>query len=183
MLLCGDADNVYALCANTGVQIWEHPVSVTPGTTVAVDDTEVGSNPVVWVGSSDGTLHVLDAGNGRLRFKYATGGAVGTPAITSDGLAVVGSTDGWLYAFQPLGWSGKAVHHSTGSAEEFGPMDGPVTRRFKYHGGGFANARAPTSGGYGSAMRSFWGALLRNTHTAWNRLAAAWSRGHVDISV
>jgi outer membrane protein assembly factor BamB len=51
-------------------------------------------------GSVDGNLYCLDAANGRLIWKFATGGPItGAPVICAD-LLFFGSTDHFLYAIQ-----------------------------------------------------------------------------------
>lgn len=52
----------------------------------------------VYVGSSDGRLHALDARSGQLRWDFRTGGAVDSTPAVADGLVLFGSRDGRFYA-------------------------------------------------------------------------------------
>ena len=55
---------------------------------------------LIFVGGSDGTVRALNAGDGRLRWKAYTGGAIRVPPTIASGRALVGSADGWVYAFE-----------------------------------------------------------------------------------
>lgn len=52
----------------------------------------------VYVGSSDGRLHALDARSGQPRWDFRTGGAVDSTPAVADGLVLFGSRDGRFYA-------------------------------------------------------------------------------------
>lgn len=58
---------------------------------------------------------------GALKWKFVTGGFVGSPAVAVDGTVYVGSTDGNLYALDHTGSAKWQVPHS--SQPDFGPPD------------------------------------------------------------
>ena len=60
----------------------------------------VAVGDLIFVGGSDGTVRALNAGDGRLRWKAYTGGAIRVPPTIASGRALVGSADGWVYAFE-----------------------------------------------------------------------------------
>ena len=67
-----------------------HPVQVNSSHAVHAD--------AVYVGSVDGSLYALEAGNGRLRWKFRSGGPIiSSPAIVN-GVVYFGSTDHHIYA-------------------------------------------------------------------------------------
>ena len=55
---------------------------------------------LVFVSGPGGIVRALDAVNGQLRWKAYTGGAVRFPPTIWKGRALVGSGDGWVYAFE-----------------------------------------------------------------------------------
>ena len=55
-------------------------------------------NSVVYVGSIDGKVYALDAGDGSLKWQYNTGGSVASSLTVSDGLVYVGSYNNKIYA-------------------------------------------------------------------------------------
>jgi outer membrane protein assembly factor BamB len=52
---------------------------------------------VVWAGSQDGTMYLLDTGTGKVVDKRAVGGPVGSPPVTVTGQVYVGTANGVLY--------------------------------------------------------------------------------------
>jgi outer membrane protein assembly factor BamB len=56
------------------------------------------SVPTVYFGSSDGNLYSLNAADGRLKWKFATGGIIHTSPAVSNGKVYVGSWDTYFYA-------------------------------------------------------------------------------------
>ena len=74
-------------------------VAWTGATGGAVDSSPSITSGVVYVGSSDGKLYVLDLITGQKRWEFATGDAItGSPAIAG-GRVVIGSSDGRIYCF------------------------------------------------------------------------------------
>lgn len=76
-------------------QLWEYApaAALTPTAPTAVGD-------LVFVSGSDGIVRALDAHTGGLRWKAYTGGDVRYPPTIWNGRALVGSGDGWAYAFE-----------------------------------------------------------------------------------
>ena len=54
----------------------------------------------VFVAGSDGVVRALDADGGKLVWSAYTGGAIRVPPAIADGRALVGSADGYVYAFE-----------------------------------------------------------------------------------
>jgi outer membrane protein assembly factor BamB len=66
-----------------------------------VDPTApVAAGGLVFVGGTDGVLRALGADDGKARWTAYTGGALRFPPAIADGRAIVGSGDGWVYAFE-----------------------------------------------------------------------------------
>jgi len=53
---------------------------------------------VVFVGSGDGRVYVLDASDGAVKWNYTAGGDVASSPAVANGMAFVGSYDGKVYA-------------------------------------------------------------------------------------
>ena len=53
---------------------------------------------MVYFGSPDGYLYALDSQSGAEKWKFQTGGPVGTSPAVSEGVVYFGSEDGYLYA-------------------------------------------------------------------------------------
>ncbi len=60
----------------------------------------VAANHTVFVSGSDGIIRALDVATGDMRWTAYTGGAVCYPPTIWKGRALVGSGDGWVYAFE-----------------------------------------------------------------------------------
>lgn len=73
-----------------------------PGAHTAAKGSAAAVGGVVYIGSDDGTLHALDARDGRTLWTAetfpSTNGIHGTPAVHA-GLVIVGGYDGYLHAF------------------------------------------------------------------------------------
>ncbi|MHC4518744.1 MAG: outer membrane protein assembly factor BamB family protein, partial [Planctomycetota bacterium] len=54
---------------------------------------------LVLFAGTDGVVRALDAQTGRERWKAYTGGEIRLPPTVSEGRALIGSADGWVYAF------------------------------------------------------------------------------------
>jgi outer membrane protein assembly factor BamB len=52
----------------------------------------------VYFGSGDGNVYALDAGSGKLRWKFATGDVVHASPAVADGMVLIGSWDSYFYA-------------------------------------------------------------------------------------
>ena len=52
----------------------------------------------VYFGSIDGCVYALDATNGRLRWKFRSGGPITSSPVIANGIVYIGSTDHYLYA-------------------------------------------------------------------------------------
>jgi len=76
------------------------------GPKVKVDSIEplatvpVAVGPLVFISGPDGIVRALDAASGVLRWKAYTGGPVRFPPTIWKGRALIGSGDGWVYAFE-----------------------------------------------------------------------------------
>ncbi|HEX9512344.1 MAG TPA: PQQ-binding-like beta-propeller repeat protein [Puia sp.] len=57
-----------------------------------------GSVPTVYFGSSDGHLYALNAADGKLQWKFATGGIIHTSPALGNGKIYIGSWDTYFYA-------------------------------------------------------------------------------------
>src|SRR3954471_6250771 len=64
----GDDGNIYAVNAETGVQVWKYPTGGPVPATPAV------SGGTVYVGSYDGKFYALDAKTGLTKWKFSTAG-------------------------------------------------------------------------------------------------------------
>ncbi|MEW6222649.1 MAG: PQQ-binding-like beta-propeller repeat protein [Candidatus Hadarchaeota archaeon] len=106
---------IYALNIENGDEVWSRKL-----------DDEVNSSPVVvggkvFVGSSDGKVHALDAANGNEIWSFQTGDTIYTASPTVvDNTVYIGSWDGKLYALNAadgnLKWS-----YSTGGTIDSTP--------------------------------------------------------------
>jgi outer membrane protein assembly factor BamB len=54
----------------------------------------------VFAGGSNGVIRALDAQSGKPKWTAYTGGAIRVPPSIAEGRALVGSADGWIYAFE-----------------------------------------------------------------------------------
>ncbi|MBS3821115.1 MAG: PQQ-binding-like beta-propeller repeat protein [Phycisphaerae bacterium] len=90
--------NVYGIDARTGRRLWTHrsdgPVDGSPVIVCEPDGCRV------IVGSDDGRLSVLDVDSGKVVGRIRIGQSItSTPAVV-DGVILIGSDDGYLYAFE-----------------------------------------------------------------------------------
>ena len=74
---------VYALNANTGVELWSYATGESSSPAVA--------NGVVYVGSEDKKVYALNASTGAKLWRYATGNAVYSSPAVANGVVYVGS--------------------------------------------------------------------------------------------
>lgn len=98
------------------------------------------SSPAVWrgvvyFGSGDGHVYALDAGSGRVRWKFRTGNVVHASPTLAGGKLYIGSWDTWFYALDAgtgrLVWRFKTgedaeVHNQTGIQGTATVADGVV---------------------------------------------------------
>ncbi len=121
---CGSMDgSLYAIEAVSGRQRWKFD---TEGTTLdsakfRFDRTSVQSSPaiagrLVVFGSRDGHLYAVDRDSGRLawRVDHGTNWVVSSPAVF-DGMALVGSSDDYLFQAIDLATGKERWQHPTGS--------------------------------------------------------------------
>ena len=106
---------VYAL-SKDGKELWHTNLRSSIDTTPAVAFGRV------YVGAGDSSLYALNASNGKLLWKYTTGGPiVASPIVSLNGIVYVGSTDGRIYALDAkngeLVWS-----DNTGASIEVTPV-------------------------------------------------------------
>jgi serine/threonine protein kinase/outer membrane protein assembly factor BamB len=112
----GSSNGVVYAVSKDGREVWHTNLGGSIETTPAVAFGRV------YVGASDGSLYVLNASNGKLLWKYATGGPiVASPIVSLNGIVYVGSTDGRIYALDAkngeLVWS-----DDTGASIEVTPV-------------------------------------------------------------
>jgi len=84
---------LFALNAETGAEIWRYQVSP-----YVVRSSPVVANGMVYVGGGF-NLVALDLRTGDVRWKAATRYAGQATPVVGDGLVVIASQEGWLYAF------------------------------------------------------------------------------------
>lgn len=110
--------NLYALNANTGKMKWKFATEgekklglnglwgMKPADLYMEDQYDLFmSSPainqkdgLVYFGSSDGYLYALDAGNGKLQWKFKTEGIIRASPVLNDGKVYIGSWDTHIYA-------------------------------------------------------------------------------------
>ncbi|MHC4556904.1 MAG: outer membrane protein assembly factor BamB family protein [Planctomycetota bacterium] len=93
-------DNVRSTYSNQKISSnailqWQYAPGV-PNTCTA----PVSVGGLVFVGGSDGIIRVLDTANGKPKWTAFTGGAIRIPPAIAAGRALIGSADGWIYAFE-----------------------------------------------------------------------------------
>lgn len=100
-LYVGYGSGVYALDAVTGVEVWQTPLEASPDLEVVASPAVTGppGDEIVVVGTLDGNVFALDAGDGRPVWSYRTGGFIYGSAAAAAGKLFVGGSDGFLYAF------------------------------------------------------------------------------------
>ncbi|MCC6004911.1 MAG: PQQ-binding-like beta-propeller repeat protein [Thermofilum sp.] len=111
----GSSNGVVYAVSKDGREVWHAKLGGGVETTPAVAFGRV------YVGAGDGSLYVLNASNGKLLWKYTTGGPiVASPIVSLNGIVYVGSTDGRIYALDAkngeLVWS-----DDTGASIEVNP--------------------------------------------------------------
>ena len=135
VVVFGSADkSVYALNAQTGQRIWQF-----------MTDDAVSSSPAiaslgtVLVGSLDGQLYALSMASprpsGLAQWKLALGSGIHSSPAVADGIAFVGSTDGYLYAVGGPG--GDAIASEVVAEGQITPENGALVQA------GVASVRIP----------------------------------------
>jgi outer membrane protein assembly factor BamB len=93
------AGGLYAVEAASGTQVWLFTISPTGlygfSTPAVVDG-------MVYVGSLDGNLYVLDALTGKERWRFRTGISIQSSPAVAGGMVYIGSNDHYLYAVDAL---------------------------------------------------------------------------------
>ncbi|MCC5998532.1 MAG: PQQ-binding-like beta-propeller repeat protein, partial [Thermofilum sp.] len=112
----GSSNGVVYAVSKDGREVWHTRLGGSIETTPAVAFGRV------YVGAGDGSLYALNASNGKLLWKYTTGGPiVASPIVSLNGIVYVGSTDGRIYALDAkngeLVWS-----DNTGASIEVTPV-------------------------------------------------------------
>jgi outer membrane protein assembly factor BamB len=91
---CGDeptSGRVLVVRAQTGRTVWTLDAGV-------MESSPLIAGRTVYVGSWDGRLYALEAGSGRVRWSFGTGGRVKGGAAYAGGTVFVGSYEGRVYA-------------------------------------------------------------------------------------
>ncbi len=99
------ADNIGSATTEAAIPdkstlLWRFKPKTAPASTLSVPTAPVAVGGLVFASGPDGIVRALDAVDGRLRWKAYTGGAVRFPPTIWKGRALVGSGDGWVYAFE-----------------------------------------------------------------------------------
>lgn len=146
--------NVYALAAATGAVAWKFATDgpdrrfeakglhgLKPADQTIPDawdfyaSSPAVSDGVVYVGSGDGHVYAIGAGDGKLRWKFATGGVVHASPAVANGTVYVGSWDATFYALDAatgaVRWRVKTGedpvrHNQTGFQASAAVVDGVV---------------------------------------------------------
>ncbi len=71
-------------------------------TTGLIRSSPAIANGVVYVGSHDHTLYVLDASSGKKKWAYRTAGRIYSSPTVANGVVYIGSDDKNLYVFHLL---------------------------------------------------------------------------------
>lgn len=109
---------LYCLDKNTGKEVWKFATGGEKkydlyGFADHFQSTPVWDNNIIYFGSGDGNIYAINAQNGSLAWKFATGNVVHTtPAINGDKV-MVGSFDGYFYALNKVSgnlvWKFKSI--------------------------------------------------------------------------
>ncbi len=86
-----DSDQLYALSAATGRELWSYPA---PGAWAS----PAVADGIVYFGSTDDSVYAINAATGAKVWSFATGGAIASSPAVADGVVYVGSNDGSVYA-------------------------------------------------------------------------------------
>jgi outer membrane protein assembly factor BamB len=89
---------LYALDGDSGEKLWQWP-EITDAKSPTVTADPAYSNGRVFVGTSDGTLHVISALNGRQIQHVDLGASVTSPPVISGNMLFLGTEDGRVWAF------------------------------------------------------------------------------------
>ena len=94
---------LYALDATTGALLWRYQMGSgsnvsDEGAVVRVSSSPAVADGVVYVGSSDGYLHAVDAASGNLLWRYETEEGLTSSPVVGDGIVYFGSGDSSVYA-------------------------------------------------------------------------------------
>ena len=88
--------NLYAFSARDGHIVWSYSTGGEVSATPIIQDS------VVYVGSLDGKLYAINAGNGSQKWstgKMRSGGGISSTVTISKGIIYLGDYGGWFYAF------------------------------------------------------------------------------------
>jgi len=91
--LGSDDQNMYALDAKTGTNLWSSPTGSSINSSPAV------VNGVVYLGSYDHKVYALDAKTGTRLWSYPTGSNIYSSPAVAQGVVYLGSANGNMYAF------------------------------------------------------------------------------------
>jgi outer membrane protein assembly factor BamB len=87
-------DNVYALTADHGREVWSFPIRG------PVDSSPAVAAGVVYIGSDDSNLYALAADHGKKLWSFPTNGHVFSSPAVAAGVVYVGSDDHHIYALR-----------------------------------------------------------------------------------
>ena len=85
----------YAINKTDGTQLWNYSLGGEVHSTGAVS-----GNGIVYFGSRDNNIYALNATSGLQLWNYTTGGDVDSAAAIAQGVMLIASSDGLIYAFQ-----------------------------------------------------------------------------------
>lgn len=119
----GPRPRVVSLDAHDGTERWSFPVTVSSTSEVGVASGPlVDADGNIYFGAHDDFVYSLDA-DGALRWIHQTGGDIdSSPILTPQGLLLVGSDDGYLYAIRDAAPSSES---DAGAADAGSPETAP----------------------------------------------------------
>ena len=140
--------NVYAMLSSNGSNLWQY------NTGRAVKSTPSLSNDssTVYVGSDDTTMYALSARTGKFKWSQVTNGEVqSSPAVTSQGVVVVPSLDGRVFA---IATPSNVNFSYTGSVQPFTVPFGVTSVQVTMAGASGGSAGTSAVGGSGGLVRT-----------------------------
>ena len=106
-------DNVYALNAITGTEIWHFDIGEMTSSPAVADG-------IVYIGSGDGNIYALNATNGDEIWRFSTGFWITSSPAVENGIVYVGSYDHNVYALNATNGA-EVWRYTTGSVVESSP--------------------------------------------------------------
>jgi outer membrane protein assembly factor BamB len=89
-----------AVVADKGKVLWRFTSKTRRAPAIPPQTAPVAAGGLVFTSGPDGIVRAFNAVSGDIRWKAYTGGAVRIPPTIRNGRALVGSGDGWVYAYE-----------------------------------------------------------------------------------